>query len=636
MEIFGFLTRPNHKILLYLQVLLLACAVLLTIPDLIVDISVFGNLDGSWMIGLHKANMQGMIHGKDIVFTYGPLGFLTVPIFISRNQWLYSAVYTLSVYGLTLSSFSLYVRKTKANLLDTVIFTVVFVVVFRDFCSGSDFGLPLSVFILSYLYVLGKRHRWLLPGLAFLFSTLLFIKFSYALMVSFTGAAFLFVLVLNKRYKEAFIFVTSGLIALLAQTLLLLGSPKAIVTYLNGCLHISSGYNSSMTVNGDMHQLLFAAFAWLSYIALFIYNAFKKNRPVLIYLAFCSSLLFVSFKYGFVRNDPHHVVYFYSIWMLVFSLYYLSSFPQARIVKYAVLLLILMMLYQHISIPHVSRGYTGSSSADKMKEVRLGYNLLRGIGTEEQNRKLKEDLGRYYSLDTKTVRMLSGHTVDVFNIDIAITELYGFNWHPRPVFQSYSAYTDYLDLLNANYFSSTSAPQYVLYNMRTIDYRYPLFDEPATFRVLLQRYEFCASDKKFIILRRKDPAGVFMEEYIGKTVVKFGEKITLPKVGNGLLFAKVHIEYSLLGHTLKFLFKPPRVYFGFFNEGSGQVCRFVFSNAKNGIFLSQHINNNNLCNVFRGNISRNLSKISILTNYPVCFNDEITIEYFKVIPKEKP
>ena len=635
-ETVKFLTRINHKTQSYFQVLLLVCAVLLTIPDLIVDISLFSRLDASWMIALHKANIQGMIHGKDIVFTYGPLGFLTAPIFISRNQWMYSAAYTLLVYVLTLLGFSLYVRKTKASLVDTVILTVIFIVIFRAFCSSSDFGLPLSVFIFSYLYVLGGKRLPLLFGLAFLYSILPFIKFSYALMVFITGAAFLFVLVLDKRYKEALLFIISGLAAFIAISLLLLGSPEGIVMYFNGCLQISGGYSDAMAVNGDKYQLLFSVFAWLSYIVLFSYNAFKKRRPDLIYLAFSFSLLFVSFKQGFVRHDLH-VIYFYSTWMLVFALYYLRSFSQTKVVTYAVLLLILMMLYQYISISGDSKRYTGTNIADKLKSIQLSYDFLRGVGIEEQKAKIKKFLGRYYSLKMETIKMLSGHAIDVFPWEVAVAQLYDFKWHPRPVFQSYSAYTGYLDSLNANHFSSAHAPEYVLYNVGPIDGRYPFFDEPATFRILLQRYEPCARDGESIVLRRKDSVDTGTERYIGKTAAKFGEIIPLPKVDDGLFFAKIHIKYNLLGYTLKFLFKPPKVYFGFFDNGQRiGVSRFIFSNAGNGVFLSQYIDNyDSLYKVLSGNINSNLTDISFFTAYPACFNDKITIEFFKVVLDEK-
>jgi hypothetical protein len=174
--------------------------------------------------------------------------------------------------------------------------------------------------------------------------------------------------------------------------------------------------------------------------------------------------------------------------------------------------------------------------------------------------------------------------------------------------------------------------------MKSIDGRYPFFDEPATFRVLLRRYEPCGRDGEFIILRRKSTVDTRAEQYIGKAVARFGEEITLPKIDDGLLFAKIHIEYNLLGQVSKFLFKPPKVHFGFFNNGQNiGAYRFIFSNAGNGVFLSQYIDSfDSFCKVFSGNISRNLTAISFFTSYPVCFNDEITIEFFKVASDEKP
>jgi len=142
--------------------------------------------------------------------------------------------------------------------VNTIVLTFIFIVVFRAFCSGSDFGLPLSVFVFSYLYVLGKRQLPLLPGIAFLYSVLPFIKFSYVLMVCITGIVFLFVLIWDKRYKEAIIFTISGLAALIMLSLLLLGSPKATVMYLKGCLQISSGYSDAMAIDGNKYQLLFS------------------------------------------------------------------------------------------------------------------------------------------------------------------------------------------------------------------------------------------------------------------------------------------------------------------------------------------------------------------------------------------
>ena len=115
-------------------------------------------------------------------------------------------------------------------------------------------------------------------------------------------------------------------------------------------------------------------------------------------------------------------------------------------------------------------------------------------------------------------------------------------------------------------------------------------------------------------------------------VAKFGELIPLPKVEEGQLFARIHVEYNLLGDMLKFLFKPPKVYFGFFNNGQRlSIYRFILSNAENGLFLTQYIDSyDSPCQLFMGNIEENISEISVFTEYPVCFNDKIILEFFKV------
>lgn len=36
-------------------------------------------LDSGWVIGMNLAHTQGLVHGKDIVWTYGPLSYLYLP-----------------------------------------------------------------------------------------------------------------------------------------------------------------------------------------------------------------------------------------------------------------------------------------------------------------------------------------------------------------------------------------------------------------------------------------------------------------------------------------------------------------------------------------------------------------------------
>ncbi len=636
------LTNPENKFLLYYQMILLACVIILSFPLLVFDIP-DGTLDISWEIGLHKAHILGIVHGRDVLFTYGPLGFLTIPYFISKNTWLYSAGYTLLVYILTLFSFALYIRKTKANLINTALLALIFIVVFRAPFSGSDYGLATSLVIFSYLYTLGPERILFLCFIAFLYSILPFIKFSYAIMCAGTAIVFLFILLLNRRHKEAFIFVSSSLAALAILSFLLIGSPKTTAEYIFGSLQIASGYSDAMAKDGDYSQLIFSAIAWLFYINLFAYRTFKKDYRSLIFLSLSIGPLFVSFKHGFVRHDDSHVLSFYSILILVFVLHYLESYTKTKEIGYAIIVFSLIILVQQVClqvcVSFDSTGYnpriaTGIPIIQKFKNLQLSYKLLRGLGTNQHMFNNMEKLRQVYDIDPKIIKLFDNHKVDVFPWDIAFTEAYGFNWQPRPVFQSYSDYTCYLDLLNAKHFSSASAPEYILYDLRTIDGRYNIFDEPATFRELLKRYEIIVQEENYIILQKKNSAAEYSEVTMQKTFAKFNQIIPVPNIDNGMLFARINIKHNLLGHVSKFFYKSPNVFVGFPQKNNRQVSayRFIYSNAQNGLFLSRQISScYDLRLLWLNEPGEKINQIAFTTKHPAFFKNEITVEFFKLM-----
>ncbi|MGA2916364.1 MAG: hypothetical protein ABSE89_10095 [Sedimentisphaerales bacterium] len=446
-SIANFLINSDDKALPKFQVAVLIYVIILTFPPLIIDVS--SNVDYSWYVGLHKAAEEGLIYGRDIVFTYGPLGFLTVPIFINKTLWAYSALYTLAIYALLVFACSLFLRKMKANLVKTVVFAVVFITIFNGMLNwrpGRDFELLVSLFIFSYLYILSKGNLIGLSGLAFLCSVLPFIKFSAALTGGITGFVFLCILLKDKRVKETAVFLIVFLVSFSTLGLLLIGSPKAIFTYLYGCWEIASGYNDAMAIQGEYLKkyCLSAIFAWISYISLFCYCVFKKRRLEIIFLLLILGLLFSSYKLGFVRLDISHLIYFHSMWLLLFGLFFLRPFADAKIVRYFVLLFISFMFCLCVlniillGIPSFQNLYIPIGIKTKLEKLQLCFNLFRGIGAEEQTAKVKMQIKQYFPLKAETVRILSGHTMDVFPTDIAITEAYDFKWHPRPVFQSYS------------------------------------------------------------------------------------------------------------------------------------------------------------------------------------------------------
>jgi hypothetical protein len=188
-------------------------------------------------------------------------------------------------------------------------------------------------------------------------------------------------------------------------------------------------------------------------------------------------------------------------------------------------------------------------------------------------------------------------------------------------------------MLNSQHFESVDAPEFLLYAFGSIDGRYPLFDEPATFRTILRNYKPVFIDGKFIILRRADTRNWPPSKTVSvlDTETEFGKPISVPKIKNGYLFAKIYMEYNLLGKIAKLIYKPPIVGVGLLADGSVFGHRFIFSTARNGIFLSQYIHGvRDLAAVWNGKPNNNLDAIVIFTQNQHFYDKHIRVEFFEV------
>ncbi len=103
--------------------------------------------------------------------------------------------------------------------------------------------------------------------------------------------------------------------------------------------------------------------------------------------------------------------------------------------------------------------------------------------------------------------MIGNESVDIIPSEISYIYANALTYNPRPVIQSYTAYTGYLDGLNRIKYMSDSAPTFILFSAEAIDRRYAFFDEPQTKRAILQNYEVVSSanldDSKMILLKRR-------------------------------------------------------------------------------------------------------------------------------------
>jgi len=96
------------------------------------------------------------------------------------------------------------------------------------------------------------------------------------------------------------------------------------------------------------------------------------------------------------------------------------------------------------------------------------------------------------------LKLLVGHdTVDIIGHEQGSAIFNGLNFRPRPVFQSYSAYSEALLKLNEHYYRSDRAPEFVLQKIQTIDERLYGLDDSLVTRHLYRHYSWLTEETGF-------------------------------------------------------------------------------------------------------------------------------------------
>ena len=149
--------------------------------------------------------------------------------------------------------------------------------------------------------------------------------------------------------------------------------------------------------------------------------------------------------------------------------------------------------------------------------------------------------------------------IAVFPMECAYGGANPIEMRPFPIFQAYQAYTPYLDRWNAEFLEDPhTAPQFILFDWDTVDDRHPLLDAPATAVALYRHYDFDSAYGAHTLLRRRSGARFEQPRLVDTRQFHLAEPLRLP-VRDRPLTARIHLQWTLTGRILKFLFRLPEV-----------------------------------------------------------------------------
>jgi hypothetical protein len=554
------------------------------------------NLEDSWIQVQHLAFLQHLQFGRDIVFTFGPWGFLfyggynpaTYPV--SLIVWLVlSVVFWWAAWRVARSAFE--------NEFISWIWLILF--------TGMAFGGVPWVLLLLLVHFYGEERPFTI------IEALLVISLSLLCLTQFT----IFVLALmsvsavaldnvlrQRRFPWILPAFTAGLLCFWITAGQHLGN---LGPYLRYSWQLTNGFTEAMMLTGssaaqDVSLFLVAAVA---VAAMAGYAGWLRYRffGIIPGLGVCF-ILFTAFKYGYVRHDGHDLwaakdlllvslASFAALWPFVKKRGLL--FVIASVLPTATIFLFLSFVYSHDADTGLLAGIPKAAG-------------VRGFWAPLELMSGKNPLRDAYEMHLADLRAqlplprIEGN-IDVYTWNLDPVFAYGLSYRPRPVIQSFSAYTPELAKLNANFLRGENAPKNILINGSganrqfprqedglTIDDRFPSLEDGLSWPELLTRYDVQEAEVSFVLLKQSPQPRQFHLVPLADTSVKFGERLDVPSATNGAIWAEIELDRTLWGKVASLLYKPPILLLDVSTRGEPKSIqkRLVPGMARSGFLLS--------------------------------------------------
>jgi len=138
------------------------------------------------------------------------------------------------------------------------------------------------------------------------------------------------------------------------------------------------------------------------------------------------------------------------------------------------------------------------------------------------------------------------------------------NYTPRPVFQSYSAFSPALIQQNVDFFNGEKAPEYIIYHFGAIDGRHHFWDEPKTYIPILSKYAVKGTMQQnneigpLMLFEKRDTILAVETRELPDAIARLNEDFTIP-VSDQILYMSMEYEYTLLGRLRRLLYQPDEV-----------------------------------------------------------------------------
>ncbi|MGZ5002849.1 MAG: hypothetical protein ACXWBM_06620, partial [Chthoniobacterales bacterium] len=391
------------------------------------------DLDSAWSMTLLYAQRHGLQFGRDIIFTFGPLGFLVTKVNydgvpLIRSLWEIFGKLAFAATAIAIGAsfpWPRFVCYYAAMIVGALIAPDLF----------TAYGVPLLA--LCWLLPEDAKTWQKIPAVLWMaiFSN---IRINYWTLAVAALAVMSLRDFLRGEWRRPLGFVAGFLLTFLLIWKSAGQAIKNLPLYFSSGWEVSNGYLAAMSVN-EISATVWSVGAalWLIIIA-FCLNLFWKEKLAAekwIGLYLCVAW-FVFWKHGFTRADEGHINLFFPAAAVLF-LAAPAGFAQPRRWNILDLAPAVCLIGLAVSppgflfvLPQIFSERVRDASVQIFRPQRSAKQFAKGEHADEKLHG-KPDLRAF----------VGNQTIDVFNFDQDEVLREHLTFHPRPIFQSYSAYT---------------------------------------------------------------------------------------------------------------------------------------------------------------------------------------------------
>jgi hypothetical protein len=544
-------------------------------------------LDPSYAFGLNEVAARGLVHGRDVAYTYGPLGTVLLPTAQNAEATLR---FRLALYALFAAALARALRRAspKRGLAFAALLLVAHLTGLR-----YEYQLLFALALLIAPEVARPNRIPIAAIVAGLLVTLFgLIKVSLGICALVLLGGWLVVLAL-RRPPYAWRSVGSSLGALCASVAVAIPwvfeAPRWALAWLGFQADLASGFAVVMVIEGSGLEVAADLLGLGVVLALWIY-AWRTRSTLASFWAVAFPVLILAFRHTLVRQGGHGSIFpSFLLALLALGVLLAERADEIRASLAGWLAALIVALPAAISFA----GPAENSRYELALGVRGVENLGAALLPQRDRMRLaaieRRALGPSQLPEAFVAPIrAAGSTVDVLPLELSLLAANRLLWVPTPTLQLYLAYSPRLDRWNAEHFRSGGGADLLLVENRAIDRRQMLWDTPETWRAILERYELDPRRPRpgWIVLRKRVRPAAFHLARSGDQPFELGQPLEVPR-GPGWRFAELHLEPSLRGLLAAALWRvPPLFAETTYEDGAKKTWRLVPATASGGLLLA--------------------------------------------------